>query len=49
VSGFRMDAVPFVIATRREGQNAGRAIRHAAVASGVSAMAAGKRHHSCRG
>ncbi|MCP1840799.1 glycosidase [Bradyrhizobium sp. USDA 4524] len=46
VSGFRMDAVPFVIATKGRLQaQAGRAVRHAAIVSGIPAMAPGQRDH----
>ena len=49
VSGFRMDAVPFVIATKgAKVQQAGRAIRHAALVPRISAMAARQRHHPRR-
>ena len=49
VSGFRMDAVPFIIATKgAEGPQAGRAIRHAAFVPRIPAMAKGRRHHPRR-
>ena len=50
VSGFRMDAVPFVIATKgAEVEQARRAVRHAAHVPRVPAMARGRRDHPRRG
>ena len=46
VSGFRMDAVPFVIATKgRKGEQAARAVRHAALLARIPAMAARRLDH----
>ena len=46
VSGFRMDAVPFVIATKgAEGQKANGAIRDAAPLPRIPPMASGRLHH----
>ena len=49
VSGFRMDAAVCHRDQRRGRSPAQRTIRHAAAVPGVSAMAAGRLHHSRRG
>ena len=50
VCGFRMDAVPFVIATKgARGRQATRAVRHAAHVSGIPAVAAWRCNRAGRG